>query len=120
MRPYDPDRESPILYAAGDYLRFVPITPQEFSLIETQVESGTYECEIVKGRAATPVQAGTADDAIAVPQTKSDNGQAAGSAAWSEGCEASERNASERAAAPQVDAVPQANQKEEDEDALWV
>ena len=154
VRPYDPDRESPILYAAGDYLRFVPITPQEFSLIETQVESGTYECEIVKGRATTPVQAGTAgersegceaserssaDDAIAVPQTESDNGQAAGSAAWSEGCEASERNASERAAAPQmgdshgqaagstaepaapqVDAVPQANQKEEDEDALWV
>ena len=154
VRPYDPDRESPILYAAGDYLRFVPITPQEFSLIETQVESGTYECEIVKGRATTPVQAGTAgersegceaserssaDDAIAVPQTESDNDQAAGSAAWSEGCEASERNASERAAAPQmgdshgqaagstaepaapqVDAVPQANQKEEDEDALWV
>ena len=25
-----------------------------------------------------------------------------------------------RAAVPQVDAVPQANQKEEDEDALWV
>lgn len=154
VRPYDPDRESPILYAAGDYLRFVPITPQEFSLIETQVESGTYECEIVKGRATTPVQAGTAseqsegceaserssaDDAIAVPQTESDNGQAAGSAAWSEGCEASERNASERAAAPQmgdshgqaagstakpaapqVDAVPQANREEEDEDALWV
>ena len=154
VRPYDPDRESPILYAAGDYLRFVPITPQEFSLIETQVESGTYECEIVKGRATTPVQAGTAgersegceasersaaDDAIAVPQTESDNDQAAGSAAWSEGCEASERNASERAAAPQmgdshgqaagsaaepaalqVDAVPQANREEEDEDALWV
>ena len=101
VRPYDPDRESPILYAAGDYLRFVPITPQEFSLIETQVESGTYECEIVKGRATTPVQAGTAGER-------------------SEGCEASERNASERAAVPQVNAVPQANQEEEDEDALWV
>ena len=168
VRPYDPDRESPILYAAGDYLRFVPITPQEFSLIETQVESGTYECEIVKGRATTPVQAGTAgersegceasersstagpavpqagesndhaagsaawsegceaserssaDDAIAIPQTESNNNQAAGSAAWSEGCEASERNASEHAAVPQVNAVPQANQEEEDEDALWV
>ena len=101
VRPYDPDRESPILYAAGDYLRFVPITPQEFSLIETQVESGTYECEIIRGRAATPVQAGTAGER-------------------SEGCEASERNACERAAAPQVDAVPQAKQEEEDEDALWV
>ena len=169
VRPYDPDRESPILYAAGDYLRFVPITPQEFSLIETQVEAGTYECEIVKGRAAVPVQAGiagersegcaasersstagpaapqvglnngqasatsagrsegceasersSADDAIAVPQAEVNNGQAAGSAAWSEGCAASERNASEHAAAPQVNAVPQAKQEEEDEDALWV
>ena len=115
-------------------LRFVPITPQEFSLIETQVESGTYECEIVKGRATTPVQAGTAGERSegceasersstagpAVPQAGESNDHAAGSAAWSEGCEASERNASERAAAPQVDAVPQANQKEEDEDALWV
>ena len=143
VRPYDPDRESPILYAAGDYLRFVPITPQEFSLIETQVEAGTYECEIVKGRATTPVQADPNND------------QAAGSAAWSEGCAASERNASEHAAvpqvdpsndqvsatsagrsegceaserssadgaivAPQVDATPQAKQEEEDEDALWV
>ena len=136
VRPYDPDRESPILYAAGDYLRFVPITPQEFSLIETQVESGTYECEIVKGRATTPVQAGTAgersegceaserssaDDAIAIPQTESNNNQAsATSAERSEGCEASERNASEPAATPQVNAVPQASQEEEDEDALWV
>ena len=135
VRPYDPDRESPILYAAGDYLRFVPITPQEFSLIETQVEAGTYECEIVKGRATTPVQAGpaversegceasersSADDAIAVPQVESNNDQAAGSAAWSEGCEASERNASEAVAAPQADATPQAKQEEEDEDALWV
>ena len=134
------------------------------------MESGTYECEIVKGRATTPVQAGTAgersegceasersstagpdvprvglnnnqasatsaersegceaserssaDDAIAVPQTESDNDQAsATSAGRSEGCEASERNASEPAATPQVNAVPQASQEEEDEDALWV
>ena len=62
----------------------------------------------------------SADGAIAVPQTESNNDQAAGSAAWSEGCAASERNASEAVAAPQVDAVPQANQEEEDEDALWV
>ena len=130
VRPYDPDRESPILYAAGDYLRFVPITPQEFSLIETRVEAGTYECEIVKGRAAVPLQVesnnsqaagsaawsegceaserSSADGAIVAPQVDPSNGQAAGSAAWSEGCAASERNASEHAAAPQVDAVPQA------------
>ena len=59
--------------------------------------------------------------APAAPQADSrDSNQAADSAAWSEGCEASERNASEHAAVPQVNAVPQANQEEEDEDALWV
>lgn len=49
VRPYDPDRERPILYAAGDYLRFVPITPKEYSIIETQVEAGTYTCEVEHG-----------------------------------------------------------------------
>ena len=135
VRPYDPDREPPILYAAGDYLRFVPITPQEFSLIETQVEAGTYECEIVKGRATTPVQAGTAGERSegceasersstagpAASQVDPSNDQASAmSAERSEGCEASERNASEHAAALRVNAVPQASQEEEDEDALWV
>ena len=108
VRPYDPDREPPILYAAGDYLRFVPITPQEFSLIETQVEAGTYECEIVKGRTAAP-------------QADANSGQAsATSTGRSEGREASERSSTAGPAVPQVDAVPQANQEEEDEDALWV
>ena len=143
VRPYDPDREPPILYAAGDYLRFVPITPQEFSLIETQVEAGTYECEIVKGRATTPVQADpnndqaadsaawsdgcaaserNASEHAAVPQVDPSNDQAsATSAGRSEGCEASERSSADGAiAVPQVDAVPQAKQEEEDEDALWV
>ena len=55
-----------------------------------------------------------------VSQSFANSNQAADSAAWSEGCEASERNASEAVAAPQVDAVPQAKQEEEDEDALWV
>ena len=55
-----------------------------------------------------------------VSQSFANSNQAADSAAWSEGCEASERNASEPAAAPQVDAVPQDNREEEDKDALWV
>ena len=50
VRPYDPDRERPILYAAGDYLRFVPITPQEYSRIETQVDAGTYVVETEHGK----------------------------------------------------------------------
>ncbi len=50
VKPYDPDRERPILYAAGDYLRFVPITPQEYSRIETQVDAGTYVVETEHGK----------------------------------------------------------------------
>lgn len=47
LRPYDPDREPPILYEAGDCLRFVPITPDEYAAIEAQLAAGTYHYEIV-------------------------------------------------------------------------
>ena len=42
LRPYDPTRETPILYQAGDYLRFVPITESEYHDIEAQLAAGTY------------------------------------------------------------------------------
>ncbi len=42
LKPYDPDRENPILYAAGEYLRFVPISLDEYAAIETQLAAGTY------------------------------------------------------------------------------
>lgn len=47
IRPYDPDRAEPILYAAGEYLRFVPITADEYSAIETQLAANAYEYQIV-------------------------------------------------------------------------
>ncbi len=37
VRPYDPDRARPVLYAAGDYLRFVPISMHEYARIEQLV-----------------------------------------------------------------------------------
>ena len=46
LRPYDPDRAEPILYAAGEYLRFVPITPDEYAAIEQQLAANTYEYQI--------------------------------------------------------------------------
>mgnify|MGYP001853782109 FL=1 len=46
VNPYDPQREIPILYEAGDYIRFVPITEEEFRDIRAQVEAGTYQCVI--------------------------------------------------------------------------
>ena len=33
VKVYDPDRESPILYSAGDYIRFYPITAEEYAKI---------------------------------------------------------------------------------------
>lgn len=33
VKVYDPQREAPIVYRAGDYIRFVPITPEEFAKI---------------------------------------------------------------------------------------
>ena len=44
-RPYDPERKKPILYAAGEYLRFRPIDADEYRSIEQAVAEGTYEYE---------------------------------------------------------------------------
>ena len=46
IKPYDPERQEPILYKAGDYIRFCPISKEEYARIEQEVKSGTYEVEI--------------------------------------------------------------------------
>ena len=46
LRPYDPDREKPILYEAGDYIRFVPIERAEYDAIEAQLAANSYEYRI--------------------------------------------------------------------------
>ncbi len=43
VKTYDPERETPILVEAGDYIRFVPVTEEEFLKIKKQVDDGTYE-----------------------------------------------------------------------------
>lgn len=47
VRPYDPLRNPPILYEAGDYLRFVPISRERYDELEREVARGVYECRIV-------------------------------------------------------------------------
>lgn len=42
LLPYDPQRENPILYKAGDYIRFVPISMEEYTDIQRQIEKGEY------------------------------------------------------------------------------
>lgn len=49
VKPYDPDRETPILYSAGEYIRFRPVTEEEFKETEKQVADGTYECKVTGG-----------------------------------------------------------------------
>lgn len=49
IRPYDPRRSEPILYRAGDRIRFVPIEEKEYREIEAAVREGTYECPVLEG-----------------------------------------------------------------------
>lgn len=49
VKVYDPEREIPILYQAGDYVRFVPIDEEEFTRIQKEVEENTYQCVIHEG-----------------------------------------------------------------------
>ena len=42
LRPYDPDRDPAILYRAGDYIRFLPVSPEAYRDIAAQVAAGTY------------------------------------------------------------------------------
>ena len=46
VKTYDPEREDPILFEAGNYIRFVPVSEEEYKQIKEQVENGTYECVI--------------------------------------------------------------------------
>jgi KipI family sensor histidine kinase inhibitor len=43
VKLYDPHREKPILLEAGNYIKFVRITPDEFHEIEQQVNRNAYE-----------------------------------------------------------------------------
>lgn len=45
VKLYDPQRQEPILYRAGDYIRFYPISPAEFSQIPTGIIEMREEAE---------------------------------------------------------------------------
>ena len=48
VKTYDPKREKPILFEAGDYIRFVPVDEAEFLRIKEQVDAGIYQCTVRK------------------------------------------------------------------------
>lgn len=45
---YDPDRENPILCEAGEYIRFVPITVDDYYDIRRLVAKGEYKLEAIE------------------------------------------------------------------------
>ncbi|MCD8121259.1 MAG: 5-oxoprolinase subunit PxpB [Clostridiales bacterium] len=46
VRTYDPERETPILVEAGQYIRFVPIDEKTYLRIKEEVAFGAYQCVI--------------------------------------------------------------------------
>lgn len=48
LKLYDHEREKAILYEAGEYIRFAPITEEEYAAIKKQVENGTYVYEWIE------------------------------------------------------------------------
>lgn len=51
VRPYDPGREDPILYRAGDRIRFVPVPQAEYLRILALAQKGEYRCAVQEGGA---------------------------------------------------------------------
>lgn len=49
IKPYDSKRKNPILYEAGDYIRFKAIDTKTFYEIQALVEQNKYECTIIRG-----------------------------------------------------------------------
>lgn len=43
VKTYDPERSSPILFEAGNYIRFRAVSEEEFEKIKSEVENNTYE-----------------------------------------------------------------------------
>ena len=46
VKTYNPDRKVPILFEAGYYIRFVPISQEDFEKIEKEVNEDKYECVV--------------------------------------------------------------------------
>ena len=49
VRPYDAARTPPVLFSAGEYIRFVPIDESAFDEIQKQVDAGVYVCRRTEG-----------------------------------------------------------------------
>lgn len=48
VKVYDPERENPILYSAGDYIQFERICVEDYYKIKEAVERNEYHCTVVE------------------------------------------------------------------------
>ncbi|MBR6360430.1 MAG: 5-oxoprolinase subunit PxpB [Clostridia bacterium] len=48
VKVFDPSKENPILYKAGDYIKFYPVSLEEYGKIEAKVKAGEYTPEITE------------------------------------------------------------------------
>jgi inhibitor of KinA len=48
LKPFSPGSANPFLFAAGDYLQFVPISAGEFETIGRQVQAGSYASQVTE------------------------------------------------------------------------
>ena len=55
IKPYDLDRENPILYEAGDYIKFKPISKKEYYEIKDLVEKGIYKCRVIENESISQI-----------------------------------------------------------------
>ena len=49
VKTYDPDRETPILVEAGDYIRFIPVDRAEYDRIKELADRNEYQVNIIEG-----------------------------------------------------------------------
>lgn len=43
---FDPKREDPFLYEAGDYIRFEPVSREDYDQIKVDCRNGLYKCQV--------------------------------------------------------------------------
>jgi KipI family sensor histidine kinase inhibitor len=49
VRPYDPGRAEPILYGAGDFIRFAPVSQEAYAALEAKQAAGETIWEVLQG-----------------------------------------------------------------------
>lgn len=52
VKVFDLNREKACLFETGYYVKFISVTPEEYEAVKKQVEAGTYQCRIYRGKGA--------------------------------------------------------------------